>query len=465
MKKYTMLCTAALVGFASSLYGQFTKSFNDRGVGKVSFASDIKIQQHIVDTAAVVRSLKADPNFSGDLPVTTDRDVFNYMDSSKSLPDQDRRSFELLKAANQKEVPVTLSYHDIMNYIDTSANASEALKQVVRQETKYKAYYDAVGITSIPGALIASAWAKKCDSIKNKLIAERAAIVLAAPYSNKPDSLNRLADTLSGKIRLYGDALQYFQALNVLEGTPKFRRRWFPLRSVAQAQYFYFDKQSDKASINLLSNFALQTDADSKYAASADIVSGIFPIFKRVPLKLDIGTTIAQDKDSATESKAAGKVLYGGLIHAGLTYPLFFSNWDYWDGKSINIYIPLSATINFDNVSEGSQLLKDAFYFGDVSASLYLKSDLVQSADNDNLASIFLNGRFSFIAGGSEFYDNLPGDRKGFCTFQVNAGIRIMNQYSLAINLPVWSSNRDLLNSQNATIALIIDPNFSKSRK
>lgn len=476
-KQYSTFCIFLCCLSALPASAQFTKSFTTGNAGKVSFSGALQLRRAVIDTMAVVQDLKNSqavndfvkqkslgdggaPDLEHASPDDA-RAIFNLMDTAQDLTENVRRVFEQSKEHYYTEVPVTLSYHDIRNYIDTSANVSDALKQVIRDENRYKAYYDAVGITTEPGALIAWAWAEKCDSIKDALIAQRKAVAEAAIHGSNPDSLNNLADTLSDKIILYGEAYEFYQALNVLNGTPRLKRRFFPLRSVAQAQYFYFDKQSDKSAVNLLSNFALQTDADSKYAVSADIISGVFPLFRKVPLKLEISTTIAQDKDSTTESKTAGKVLYGGLIHAGLTYPLFFSNWNYWNGKSVNIYMPLSATINFDNVNEGSQLLKDVFYFGDVSASLYMKWDLVQSQDNADLASIFLNGRFSFIAGGSSFYDNLPGERKGFCTFQFNAGLKIWNRYSLAVNFPVWSSNKDLLNRQNATIALIIDPNFS----
>jgi len=336
---------------------------------------------------------------------------------------------------------------------------------------EYTAYKKTVGLSAETKIDPQAAYAYVVQlnaKINNELAQIDSCIKILKNTSKQPDNQN-LENSINQSrenILLYRDARDYFYAINCLEGAPKIHQRFFPIRSIMQAKFFYLgDNDTKNANVDLLSNFAIQSDFGNKSMIQSDLISGIVPITKRVPVKLDLSTTISQNNDSLKSDQSKSKVLYGGLVHGTVTYPLFYSNWiyDHKKNRGLFIYVPLTGTLNFDNVSSrNDQALKDAFYFGELAAALYVQSDLIQNKSNTNVVSVFFNSKFAFIDGGSSFYDNLNTNRTGFWLAQINAGIKIKDRVTFAVNIPVYCSNKDVISKQNATIGFTIDPNFLK---
>jgi len=272
----------------------------------------------------------------------------------------------------------------------------------------------------------------------------------------------------SQRRRLIAQARNYFHYLYLSEDN-QVRKPWFiPLRSITHAEFFYFGENGER--LKLLTNFSIQSNFTNNATVTTEIVSGILPFEAwghknprrrfSLPLKFDLGTTLAQNSDTSTEAKTADKLLYGGLLHARLSYPLYYSNWKYYNGKGIQLYLPLTTTINWENVKDGSNLLSDMYYFGEIAVNLNAEIDIIQGIDTKSNASLFINGKFAYIDGSSKFHESLSAGRSGLWLFQMNGGIRASERFTIAANVPVWCSKPQLLNNKSASLAILIDPNF-----
>lgn len=281
------------------------------------------------------------------------------------------------------------------------------------------------------------------------------------------DSLNQI----HSRRKLYYGAREYFDFLSRSESHPIKKPWWFPLKSIAHAEYFYFGDAGKK--IKLLNNFAIQSNFIDNATASSEMLSGIIPFqfyFQKgnpkarfaLPIKFDLGINISKDNPTDTTESAQdniSKLLYGGLFHVNLSYPVFYSNWKYLNGKGINLYIPVNITSNWEGGSGQTTLLKELYYFFDFNICTYLEFDLIQSQEAQSDASIFINTKMSYIDGGSRFYDQHVPNRKAMLLIQANAGIRIKEKFTIAVNLPIYTSDNTLDLSNNASLAIIINPN------
>jgi|GEM_PF-3526740 len=277
-------------------------------------------------------------------------------------------------------------------------------------------------------------------------------------YWQNMNVLNNELNSIENIIHKFKWARDFYDAVNHLDKSPIIKARFAPARSVIAARRFFYDKTDNRKNLVFINNSAIQSNLKDNHKISTEVVSGIFPLFyKKIPLKFSLGTTVDQNNTDNEEEKVASKILSGGLLRPSFTYPLFFSNKEYTGNSTVQIYMPLEIATNIDGVTTDTQTINSLFNFTEISAALNLSFVLSQSNMNENLASIFINGRISYIDGGSVFYDDMPGNRHGFWVSQINFGLKIKNKYTIAFNIPAWSSNKELLKDQKGTIALIID--------
>lgn len=283
-------------------------------------------------------------------------------------------------------------------------------------------------------------------------------------YKIVVDSVNRIQATR----KVVHQARNYFNYLYRSEDNPVSKPWLLPLKSITHAEFFYFGENGKQ--LQLLTHFNLQSNFSNNSTVSAEIISGILPFEaggkknprKRtsIPLKFNLGTTISQTEDTFSREKTTDKLLYGGLLHAQLSYPIFYSNWRYHNNKGIRFYIPIIASINWENSKLETQLIKDMFYFGEAALQLYSEADLIQNQNIKETATLFLNGKIAFIDGGKNFYNNLQAGRYGLWLLQINAGLRVRERFTIAVNIPIWSSQKELTEKKGASVAILIDPNF-----
>lgn len=283
--------------------------------------------------------------------------------------------------------------------------------------------------------------------------------------------VKKINDSIEPQSRLIAQARNYFHYLYRSEDNPVSKPWWIPLRSITHAEFFYFGENGER--LEVLTNFAIQSNFTNNATVSTEILSGIIPFEAggkknprrrfSLPVKFDLGMTISKEAIDTmnAERKDISGLMYGGLLHTRLSYPIFYSNWKCHNGKGIRTYIPITGTFNWDSKAGDDKQLTQLYYFGEIAANLYMEIDLIQSVNARADAAIFLNTKMAFLAGGSEFQKNHRLDQKDVWLWQFNGGIRVKDRYSIAVNLPVWASGDNTLEyNKIPSIAVLIDPNF-----
>lgn len=257
----------------------------------------------------------------------------------------------------------------------------------------------------------------------------------------------------------YTKIKEYLITVNSFEGVPKLTRKFFPLRSVYQANYFFNDNPNGENKINFVKDLSLIGNINGLFTLKANIVSGIFPLAtKYVPVKISVNGTVSQQAnnnlaDSSTASEVpANKLQNGGLFNTEISYPIYFSNWKYAGNNFFTVYAPLSYRINIDDISDGVKF-KDAYYYHEFSGALLVATDILQGyQQNENSTTVFSSFRFSFFKGSDSFKKNI--EFNNFWLGQLNLGIRIQNKFIISSSLPVFSSEKDLLSKMYGSIGL-----------
>lgn len=274
--------------------------------------------------------------------------------------------------------------------------------------------------------------------------------------THTPNYINHKCLELTEKIKLYIKARDYFGSINSLDGSPRFTRRFFPLRSIAQAQRFYLESANGEKRLSFVKDVTYQNNFDGSNTLNSSILTAVFPFFnKYIPLKINVASTITQNNDTIASKKIADKVPKGGLFNVGLTYTLFFSNWKYVDDNSVVVYMPIETRFHIDDVKNNSNL-KDTFFYNEISTSMYISFDLLQDKQSANLATLFLAGKLSYYNGGNKFSEKLNENK--FTLFQLNAGLKIAKKFTVAVNMPLGSSSKTFLGTQTTSLALVFEP-------
>ncbi len=323
-------------------------------------------------------------------------------------------------------------------------------------------HHELLGIKdSIIDPYAAALFQKVCIDSINSLSAKRDTLIatrkLNASKKNKHTDayINKKSLALTASINDYKKARDYFGAINSLDGSPKFYRRFFPLRSVAQAQQFFLNSNNGEKKVSFIKDVTYQNNFDDSNTLNSSILTAVFPFFNRyIPLKINIASTITQSNDTIAEKKVADKVAKGGLFNIGLTYTFFYSNWKYLDNNSIVVYMPIETRFHMDDVKNKSNLT-DTFFYNEVSTALYVSFDLLQSNSDTDLATLFFAGKYSWFNGGSKFSEKINDNK--FSLFQLNAGLKIANKFTLAINVPLGSSSKSFFDNQTSSLALVFD--------
>jgi|GEM_PF-1552262 len=290
------------------------------------------------------------------------------------------------------------------------------------------------------------------DTNKNKYFLEDE---LQALFAMDNTELNIAGKTYASNIKMLKEGYEYYKMINSITENPKIKRRFFPLRSNAQAAFFYFSNDGERK-INLVQDVLLQRNFDGSNSINSEILSGIIPI-PSIPIKLSLGSTITQVDDKVdSTAKAANKLPYGGLFNATVTYPLFFSNSVVGNDKYMVFYIPLENKFNIDEVKD-KQTISNTYYYNELSTAFLASIDLLQSSKTADNLTIFAAVKGSYISGGNKFYDKIG--RKNLTLLQFNAGVKIAKKFTIAFNLPLRSSAKDVLDNQTASIALKFEPN------
>ncbi|CAM3905533.1 MULTISPECIES: hypothetical protein [Flavobacterium] len=273
--------------------------------------------------------------------------------------------------------------------------------------------------------------------------------------SNNADSINKNSIELTKKIKDYQKARDYFGAINSLDGSPKFLRRFFPLRSLAQAQRFYLESVEGEKKISFIKDVTYHNNFNGSNTLNSSILTAVFPFFNSyLPLKINIASTITQNNDTIATKTIADKIPRGGLFNVGLTYTLFYSNWKYFDNNSVVVYMPLETRFHLDDAKNNTNL-QDTFFYNEISSSIYVSFDLLQNKKDADLATLFVSGKLSYYNGGSKFSDKINDNK--FSLFQLNTGLKIAKKFTVAINMPLGSSSKTFLDNQNASLILVFE--------
>lgn len=259
----------------------------------------------------------------------------------------------------------------------------------------------------------------------------------------------------------YTKIKEYLITVNSFEGVPKLTRKFFPLRSVYQANYFFNDNPNGENKINFVKDLSLIGNLNGLYTLKANIVSGVFPLAtKYVPVKISVNGTVSQQTNNSSSNTDAStisevpvnKLQNGGLFNTEISYPIYFSNWKYAGNNFFTVYAPLSYRINIDDISDGVKF-KDAYYYHEFSGALLVATDILQGyQQNENSTTVFSSFRFSFFKGSDSFKKNI--EFNNFWLGQLNLGIRIQNKFIISSSLPVFSSEKDLLSKMYGSIGL-----------
>ena len=75
---------------------------------------------------------------------------------------------------------------------------------------------------------------------------------------------------LAQEIKWLDEGYEYYRTINSIDGNPKIRRRFFPLRSTSQAAYFYFGNNGEKK-ISLVQDVMFQRNYDGSNSLNSEI--------------------------------------------------------------------------------------------------------------------------------------------------------------------------------------------------
>lgn len=268
---------------------------------------------------------------------------------------------------------------------------------------------------------------------------------------------NDISVSLRDSVSFYNDVRDYYASINKFTGTPRFRARFFPVTHSYQARFFYQNSpevDSIAKNVNFLSSFAIQTSIN-KTAIASELISGALWIFKAT-----ISTSVVDNNDTTNKDKVNNKINFGGLLNGQVSFPLFYSA-----SRRFAIYCPITFTSSVDNVSVNKDTLsKNTFYFSEVATSLYMRIPFINTNYEKNNASLFINAKMGYIDGGSNFYDKLESTRSGFWLARATAGIEVSSKLRLALNFPIYSSQKEIFNRQTTTIGIQIDPKLLTSK-
>jgi hypothetical protein len=263
---------------------------------------------------------------------------------------------------------------------------------------------------------------------------------------------HRKVKPLRDSVTFYEDTRIYFKSINKFTGTPKYLARVFPVTRTEYSRFFYQGSSQDDK-IDLFSSFAIQSSL-KKNTISSDVISGSIGIFQTT-----ISTTFVDNSDTTNKDKLSNKVLYGGLLNAKVTLPMFYSA-----TKHYALYIPISYKGSIDNVSVGEQSdLSKNIHFGEFAISAFLRIP-IHNVDKDNTVSFYSNTKFGILNASSSFYEQLQIPNGSFEILQTSVGFEIENKIRLSFNIPVYSSSKPIKDQLASTVGIQINPKLLLSK-
>jgi hypothetical protein len=259
---------------------------------------------------------------------------------------------------------------------------------------------------------------------------------------------------ITQEIEILESIKYYLTTINSLEGKPKIWRRFFPIRSIIQAQYFYLDSDNGDKAFKFIGDVGVQTNFDNLFSLKSEILNGVTKL--GVPVKFLVSSTVTQNSEKGADSSAMNKLQNGGLINAGISYALFFSKNKFGLSKkhSSYFYIPLEYKFHMDNVANG-KLIKDMYYYHEPSVSTMFVTDILQS-ENTDLATFFAAVKYSYFFGGNKFEEKMT--ENNFDLLQGTIGLKIQNKFTIAFNIPLYSNINTIKNMQSANLSLVFTP-------
>lgn len=340
----------------------------------------------------------------------------------------------LLPKLSQAQFPAFANFEGSRIYVDSSSNTRQ--------------FRDVFSI----GDQIDAAFAfNLANSAKAEIEAYRAKIKATEKDPNLSlTKKNEIITALQNDIAFMREVRNYYSSINKFAGRPKIRNSFFPVSRAAHSRFFYQGPQSDN--VDFLSNFILQSNID-KTAISSDLISGALAIFQ-----VTLSTTVTDNSDTTTQEMINDKLLYGALLNGRISYPLF-----YRANQHIAVYIPVSLKASVDNVAVNDETSSDdTFYFGEISSSIYMRVPIRYTSSGDNV-SFFTNAKAGYIGGGDKLYEKLGNVSHGFWLSQATVGIEVNNKFRIAVNVPIYSSEKSITNNNATTIGIQVDPKFLTS--
>ncbi len=243
------------------------------------------------------------------------------------------------------------------------------------------------------------------------------------------DFLNSLNAEILELRKLRKELLKYrdfFESVNVLTGSPKLARSFFPIRTYAQSE-FYYSKIRNK-SFQVLNNIVIQ-GSDEKAVVVSDVLTGYFGVFR-----CNINTVFYNGGDQDTAEVLLDKIFSGGgLMNANISYPLFFRM---WDQAAITVDLNLKGSADFN--AFGSEIPKDEFIgYLEPSCNIYAEFALRNTSTslflNYKIASVFASDALNLEIGNT---NNNP-----FAISQIYAGINLDQRIKISTNIPLININ------------------------
>jgi hypothetical protein len=334
--------------------------------------------------------------------------------------------------------------------IDTKSSTKNTDKEYINASSNIRNQKELLGFDGKISPFAAGIFIKDCDK-KLKQLNEQLSSEENANSNFKEKNNNIIK--ITANIKLWKELKEDLKTLNSLGGNPKFSRKFVPLRSIQQAKYFYFTDTLNQKNIKLVSDLVAQSSFDGTISLSSNVFTGILPI-EHLPIKINLSTTVSQTKDSTATDKASAKLPYGGLVNINLSYPLFYSSKEKDKGKYTTFYMPFELKYHLDDVKDKAQF-KDTYHYFEASTSLYISADLIQQ-DNKESITIFANPNLAYYYGGGVFKQKIGYN--SFWISQLNIGIKLAKQFTLGANIPLYSSQKEIKDKQNASLALIFEP-------
>ena len=93
-----------------------------------------------------------------------------------------------------------------------------------------------------------------------------------------------------------------------------------------------------------------------------------------------------------------------------------------------------------------------------------MKIPFIHTNDDERNSSVFINAKMGYIDGSSGFYDRLESIRNGFWLAKAVVGIEVDNKVRVALNFPLYSSEKSIFNNQTITLGIQINPKSLASK-